>query len=96
MTFPLCGTATLNDPKVVRLVWEPPVWRCPIYRSTHVGTFHPWCLVEDLPPELLQDADFEPCRYKLLIDATEDGGALRLLQSLQLIPEGPAAAGITG
>ena len=43
---------------------------------------------EDLPPEPLTDADFEPCRYKLLIDATEDGGALRVLQSLQMIPEG--------
>lgn len=77
-------------------VWEPPVLEVPdllldpmLERST------PWCPVKDLPPELLQDADFEPCRYKLLIDATEDGGALRLLQSLQLIPEGLAAAGIT-
>ena len=43
---------------------------------------------KDLPPEQLQDPEFEPCRYKLLIDATEDGGALRMLQALQLVPEG--------
>ena len=48
---------------------------------------------QDLPPEPLTDADFEPCRYKLLIDATEDGGALRVLQSLRMIPEGRGHGG---
>jgi len=41
----------------------------------------------------LQDPEFEPCRYKLLIDATEDGGALRMLQALQLVPEGVSVLG---
>ena len=34
-----------------------------------------------------QDASYEPCRYKLIIDETEDGGAVRMLQAAQLLPE---------
>lgn len=43
--------------------------------------------LEDVPPEDLQDASYEPCRYKLIIDETEDGGAVRMLQAAQLLPE---------
>ncbi|CAL1163139.1 unnamed protein product [Cladocopium goreaui] len=42
--------------------------------------------LDDLPPEDLQDARYEPCRYKLIIDETEDGGAVRILQAAGLLP----------
>eukprot|EP00435_Cladocopium_sp_Y103_P056642 s671_g19.t1 len=35
----------------------------------------------------LQDARYEPCRYKLIIDETEDGGAVRILQAAGLLSE---------
>ena len=40
----------------------------------------------DLPERDLRDANYEPCRYKLIIDETEDGGAVRVLQSAGLFP----------
>ena len=40
----------------------------------------------DLPERDLKDANYEPCRYKLIIDETEDGGAVRVLQSAGLFP----------
>eukprot|EP00439_Symbiodinium_sp_Y106_P049540 s2586_g6.t1 len=40
----------------------------------------------DIPEADLQDANYEPCRYKLIIDETEDGGAVRILQLAGLLP----------
>ena len=40
----------------------------------------------DIPAADLQDANYEPCRYKLIIDETEDGGAVRILQLAGLLP----------
>ncbi|CAE7399437.1 unnamed protein product [Symbiodinium natans] len=42
--------------------------------------------LEDIPVSDLQDANYEPCRYKLIIDETEDGGAVRILQSAGIFP----------
>ena len=42
--------------------------------------------LRDIPDADLKDANYEPCRYKLIIDETEDGGALRVMHSSGLLP----------
>eukprot|EP00438_Fugacium_kawagutii_P003781 Skav236303 [mRNA] locus=scaffold679:27245:37466:+ [translate_table: standard] len=47
----------------------------------------PGFLVVALGKVTAHDATYEPCRYKLIIDETEDGGAVRIMQAAKLLPE---------